>query len=106
MGTIRKACDDNPESVGEFYLTGSSSKKINTPHTGTGRITEVTMYPMTLFETGESNGSISLFKLLEDEAYDIDGLTTDIKLEDLFLRSVEVDGRDAWHFQRTVQSLK
>ena len=70
-GTIRKACDDNPESVGEFYLTGSSSKKINTPHTGTGRITEVTMYPMTLFETGESNGSISLFKLLEDEAYDI-----------------------------------
>ena len=28
--------------------------------------------------------SISLFKLLEDEAYDIDGLTTDIKLEDLF----------------------
>lgn len=49
------------------------------------------MYPMTLFETGESNGSISLFKLLEDEAYDIDGLTTDIKLEDLFLRSVEVD---------------
>lgn len=83
-GTIRKACDDNPESVGEFYLTGSSSKKINTPHTGTGRITEVTMYPMTLFETGESNGSISLFKLLQDEAYDIDGLTTDIKLEDLF----------------------
>lgn len=52
-GTIRKACDDNPESVGEFYLTGSSSKKINTPHTGTGRITEVTMYPMTLFETGD-----------------------------------------------------
>lgn len=64
------------------------------------------MYPMTLFETRESNGSISLFKLLEDEAYDIDGLTTDIKLEDLFLRSVEADGRDAWHFQRTVQSLK
>ena len=45
MGNNRKACDDNPESVGEFYLTGSSSKKINTPHTGTGRITEVTMYP-------------------------------------------------------------
>ena len=28
-GTIRKACDDNPESVGEYYLTGSTSKKIN-----------------------------------------------------------------------------
>ena len=46
-GTIRKDCDDNPENVGEYYLTGSSSKKIETPHTGTGRITEVTMFPMT-----------------------------------------------------------
>lgn len=55
-GTIRKACADNPENVGEYYLTGSTSKRIHTPHTGTGRITEVTMYPMTLFETGESNG--------------------------------------------------
>ena len=71
LGMLRKACDDNPENVGEFYLTGSASKKINTPHTGTGRITEVTMYPMTLFETGESNGKISLSKILEDENYDI-----------------------------------
>ena len=57
-GTIRKDCDDNPESVGEYYLTGSTSKKIDTPHTGTGRISEITMYPMTLFETGDSNGRI------------------------------------------------
>ena len=95
-GTIRKACDDNPESVGEFYLTGSSSKKINTPHTGTGRITEVTMYPMTLFETGESNGSISLFKLLQDEAYDIDNgflVTANVDaLFDKYLISVKDDG--------------
>ena len=83
-GTIRKACDDNPENVGEFYLTGSASKKINTPHTGTGRITEVTMYPMTLFETGESNGKISLSKILEDENYDIDGILSETNLEQLF----------------------
>jgi hypothetical protein len=51
-GTIRKDCDDHPEHVGEYYLTGSSSKKVNTPHTGTGRITEVTIFPMTLWETG------------------------------------------------------
>lgn len=43
-GTIRKACDDSPEKVGEYYLTGSASKKISTPHTGTGRITEVTLF--------------------------------------------------------------
>lgn len=83
-GTIRKACDDNPDNVGEYYLTGSSSKKINTPHTGTGRITEVTMYPMTLYETGESNGKVSLSKLVEEGDYDIDGMTSDIELEDLF----------------------
>lgn len=77
-GTIRKDCDDNPEHVGEYYLTGSSSKKIETPHTGTGRITEAIMFPMTLWETGESNGLISLSKIVEDEAYDFDGVMSDL----------------------------
>lgn len=47
-GTIRKDCDDHPENVGQYFLTESASKKIDTPHTGTGRITEMVMYPMTL----------------------------------------------------------
>ena len=84
-GTIRKDCDDNPENVGEYYLTGSSSKKIDKPHTGTGRITEVTMYPMTLWETGESNGAISMSKVVGDESYDFDGVMSDTSLEDLFV---------------------
>ena len=83
-GAIRKDCDDHPENVGEYILTGSSSKKVDTPHTGTGRITEITMFPMTLWETGESNGSISLSKILEDEAYDFDGAMSQLTLEDLF----------------------
>lgn len=83
-GTIRKACDDNPENVGEYYLTGSSSKKVKTPHTGTGRITEVAMYPMTLWETGDSNGTISLSRLIEDEAYEFDGALSTLSLERLF----------------------
>lgn len=83
-GTIRKDCDDHPESVGAYFLTGSASKKIDTPHTGTGRITEITMYPMTLWETGESNGKISLSKILEDPDYDIDGVMSEINLEQLF----------------------
>ena len=83
-GTIRKDCDDHPENVGEYYLTGSSSKKVETPHTGTGRITEVTMYPMTLWETGESNGLISLSRLVEDETYEFEGAMSDLSLEDLF----------------------
>ncbi|MDO5574840.1 MAG: DUF4143 domain-containing protein [bacterium] len=83
-GTIRKDCDDHPENVGEYYLTGSSSRKVETPHTGTGRITEITMYPMTLWEMGKSNGKISLSQLLEDETYEFEGAMSDLSLEDLF----------------------
>ncbi len=102
-GTIRKDCDDNPEATGEYYLTGSTSKKIETPHTGTGRISEVVMYPMTLFETKESNGSVSLSKLFDEKNYDIDGKKSELKLEDLFYiisrggwpRCLSISDRDA-----------
>ena len=83
-GTIRKACDDNPESTGEFYLTGSTSMKVKTPHSGTGRISEITLFPMSLFETGESNGNISLHDLFNSTDVVIDGLKSEIELEDLF----------------------
>lgn len=83
-GAIRKNCDDNPESVGEYFLTGSTSKRVDTPHTGTGRISEMTMYPMTLFELGESNGSVSITKIIEDDSYDIDGQINTTSLEKLF----------------------
>ena len=86
-GTIRKECDDNPEQVGGFYLTGSSAKKIETPHTGTGRITELEMYPMTLWETGEATGKISLSEIVENESYDIDGEISGLSLEQLFFVS-------------------
>ncbi|MDY3091545.1 MAG: DUF4143 domain-containing protein [Erysipelotrichaceae bacterium] len=83
-GTIRKACDDNPDENGAYFLTGSTSVNVNTPHTGTGRITEIMMYPMTLWETGESNGHISLHSLFENPDLDIDGYKSKVSLEDLF----------------------
>ena len=43
--------------TGLYILTGSTSKKVNTSHTGTGRITTLKMYPMSLYESKESNGS-------------------------------------------------
>ena len=102
-GTIRKDCDDNPQATGQYFLTGSSSKKINTPHTGTGRISEVTMFPMTLFETKESSGTISLSKLFEDKNLNIDGNKNNVALEDLFYivcrggwpRCLAIEGKDA-----------
>lgn len=83
-GTIRKDSDDHPENTGEYFLTGSSSKKVKTPHTGTGRISELTMYPMSLYETGESNGKISITKIINDSNYDVDGISCELELEQLF----------------------
>ena len=83
-GTVRKACDDLPDETGSYYLTGSTSKKIDTPHTGTGRISEITLYPMTLWETGESNGKISLYEAISNPGYEIDGAMSDLTLSDLF----------------------
>lgn len=65
-GTIRKHCDDNPEKNGMFILTGSSSNNVKTPHTGTLRISELEMLPMSLYETGESTGAISLQELFDN----------------------------------------
>lgn len=81
---IRKDCDDNPEGLGSYYLTGSTSKKVKTAHTGTGRISEIKMYPMTVYETGESNGTISLSEIFNNKEYDITGNLNPLQLEDLF----------------------
>lgn len=65
-GTIRKNCDDNPLDVGSYFLTGSSSKKVDTPHTGTLRISTVRMNPMSLYEMGKSTGEVSLKELFDN----------------------------------------
>ena len=46
---------------GQFILTGSAVPLDNAvQHTGTGRISRLTMRTMSLFESGESNGTVSL----------------------------------------------
>lgn len=59
-GAIRKDCDDYPDSTGSYYLTGSTSRKVEVPHTGTLRISRLKMYPMSLYESGDSNGALVL----------------------------------------------
>lgn len=39
---------------------------------------------MTLWETGESNGQVSLSRLVEDEAYEFEGALSNLSLEKLF----------------------
>lgn len=56
---------DHRNSEGQFILTGSSVpiKTNQITHTGTGRIGYLLMRPMTLYESGESNGKVSLTDL-------------------------------------------
>lgn len=61
-GAIRKSVDDLNET-GLYILTGSSLEDVNTPHTGTSRITTMKMYPMSLYESNESSGEVSLINL-------------------------------------------
>lgn len=62
---------DRGQAVGQFILTGSAvplndAEKEKIHHTGTGRITPLKMRPMSLFESGESNGQISLGDLFDN----------------------------------------
>lgn len=59
---------DTRGKEGQFILTGSATptetKEIT--HSGTGRFTWLTMRTMSLFESGESNGNVSLNSLFEN----------------------------------------
>ena len=62
---------DQRQKQGQFILTGSAVPVDNaTQHTGTGRISRLRMRPMSLYESQESNGSVSLKKLFEKENID------------------------------------
>ena len=64
---MRRVCDDRGRK-GQFILTGSADPPDDaTRHTGTGRIIRVRMRPMSLHESGESSGQISLGELLASE---------------------------------------
>lgn len=67
---------DHRGELGQFVLTGSAvpadTKEIT--HSGTGRFSWLTMRPMSLYESGESTGDVSLGDLFEGK-YDIDGVS-------------------------------
>ncbi|MCL2786299.1 MAG: DUF4143 domain-containing protein [Methanomassiliicoccaceae archaeon] len=78
---VRTTVDDRGKK-GQFILTGSSvPPRGSTLHSGAGRIAKLTMRTMSLFESGESNGSVSLSGLF-DPNYKVDGYSS-LSLEDL-----------------------
>lgn len=72
-------------SFGQFILTGSSTPADKTQiyHSGAGRIVPLKMRPMSLFESEESKGLISLQKLFNSENQEVFDLNSDFTLTDV-----------------------
>lgn len=78
-GAIRKSVDDLGEN-GLYILTGSSSREVSKAHTGTLRISQLKMYPMSLYESEESNGSVSLLDLF-NHPENFSGCASDLNID-------------------------
>ena len=80
--TVRHSVDETGKK-GQYLLTGSATpneKEDKSLHSGAGRFAFLDMKTMSLFESGDSNGKISLSELLKGNRK-IDGITSDITYE-------------------------
>lgn len=81
--SVRHECDSD-HNTGKFILTGSTTlEKIDEEeevyHSGTGRISTMRMHTMSLYESGDSSGDVSLVDMLND------------KVTCKYIRKVELD---------------
>lgn len=76
---------DHRRKMGQFILTGSAvpdkEAEEEREHSGTGRFAWLTMRPMSLFESGESNGTVSLANLFTVPEKILE--KNDLKLQDI-----------------------
>ena len=72
---------DKRRAFSQFILTGSSvlPRADETIHSGTGRFGRIKMRPMTLFESGESSGKVSLRSLFNGESIEPVVCETDLR---------------------------
>ena len=100
---VRTAIDKSGGEPGQYILTGSTVEdRRRIVHPGTGRIMKLDMRTMSLFESGESNGKVSLSALF-DNTSNGDGSQSDLTVPDLiyaacrggFPQSLRLDHDDA-----------
>ena len=78
---IKYLVDERGEP-GQFILTGSATPQLDDKrHSGAGRFSRILMRPMSLFESGESNGTISLKRFFEEKS-STDG-ESQLEIEDM-----------------------
>lgn len=74
---------DNRSEKGQFVLTGSATPNHKgVLHSGAGRIGRLRMRPMSLYESGDSSGKVSLKDIMAGKART--QMTGEVKLRDLF----------------------
>ena len=75
---------DHRDELGQFILTGSAvpADMSQIIHTGTGRFSWLTMRTMSLYESGDSNGEISLCELFNNPSEEFFS-TNDIDIDHL-----------------------
>ena len=90
---VRTAVDTSGGIPGQYILTGSNTvDKAQIKHTGTVRITRMKMYPMSLWESKDSSGEVSIHELFNNSAYDIDGATSKLSIPEL----IRIACRGGW----------
>ncbi len=90
---VRIAVDKSGGLPAQFILTGSNTiDKEKIFHSGTGRISRMKMYPMSLWESKDSSGEVSLKELFDNPEYDIDGATSKLDIPGL----IRVACRGGW----------
>lgn len=80
--SIRSEVDKRGEPS-QFILTGSSvlPEADETLHSGTGRYAYIKMRPMSLYESGESNGKVSLKDLFDGKTFEVQ--TNELTIDDI-----------------------
>lgn len=97
---IRLSVDES-QRPGLYILTGSTTiDRSNIHHTGTGRISRLKMYPMSLYESGESNGLISLSALFDDPDMNLDGIQSNLDINGLIFAAC----RGGWPSSLTLKT--
>ncbi len=95
---------DRSDEKGQYILTGSVVKDDSkTKHTGTGRISRLEMQTMSLWESKESSGQVSLAEMFRRPEAEIDGAQGKLSMEELLFAtcrggwpsSLQVKGDDA-----------
>ena len=103
---VRVAVDDRQKN-GQFILTGSNAvdrKQIH--HSGTGRIARIRMQTMSLFESQESTGEVSLKTLFDYPESQLGGEQSKLNINDLIFSACRGGWPSAMNSNKRADQLK